>query len=48
LEKHARRIPWEQFKENFTQNFSDNEEGSPPICDRMPLAALIIKEAVGK
>lgn len=41
-------IPWEQFEESYHRNFSNSDVGNPALSVRMALAALIIKEDLGK
>jgi len=38
-------IPWEEFEEEYTKQFSENK-GAPAKTFRMALGSLIIKEIV--
>lgn len=45
--KMAALIPWEEFEERYTKNFSRSGVGHPALSVRMALASLIIKEELG-
>lgn len=40
----AKRIPWEEFEEQYSKNFANSGQGAPALNVRVALGALIIKE----
>jgi len=47
LVKLAKLIPWEEFEETYSKNFSSTGQGAPSKPVRVALGALIIKERMG-
>jgi len=43
----AKLIPWDEFEESYSKNFSSNGQGAPSKPVRIALGALIIKERLG-